>query len=77
MPVFNWQDPRDPIVKQGFIYYCAIGVPLTVFVLVIWGLAVWLPWERFLGRKRRTALRAESMLEINEGDDRGLRYATC
>lgn len=64
-------------MKEGFVFYCAIGVPLTVLVLAIWGLAVWVPWERLFGRRGSAGMGVELGLEINEGDVRVLNSTIC
>ncbi|KAG9228050.1 hypothetical protein BJ875DRAFT_529145 [Amylocarpus encephaloides] len=48
MPVIDWSQGPHPTVKLGFKYYWAIAIPVTLLVLVLWGLAVWLPWNLWL-----------------------------
>lgn len=38
------------MVKESFKYYWAIAIPVTVLVLLLWGLSVWLPWKEWLPR---------------------------
>ncbi|PMD28482.1 hypothetical protein NA56DRAFT_15504 [Hyaloscypha hepaticicola] len=56
MPVFNWDGDAMPVIKRGFGYYWAVTVPLTILVLISWGMAMLLPWRvwisRFNGRSR-------------------------
>jgi len=47
LPLFNWDEGNFPVVKKGFKYYWAIAIPLTILVLVIWAVAVLLPWKRW------------------------------
>jgi hypothetical protein len=54
MPVFEW-DGNTPIIKLRFKYYWAVTVPLTLFVLLLWALAMLLPWKSWLSKlKKRT-----------------------
>jgi hypothetical protein len=48
MPFFNWDGGDLPIVKDGFKYYWAIAIPLTLLVLLIWAASMLLPWRRWL-----------------------------
>jgi hypothetical protein len=48
MPVFNWDGNGGPISNVGLKYYVAVALPLTCVVLVLWGLAMVLPWRRRL-----------------------------
>jgi hypothetical protein len=48
MPVFNWDGGNIPIIKDGFKYYWAIAIPLTLFVLLMWAASMLLPWRRWL-----------------------------
>ncbi|TVY85962.1 hypothetical protein LAWI1_G008179, partial [Lachnellula willkommii] len=45
MPLFNWDNNAHPLFNDNFKYYWAIAIPLTLFVLFLWGLSVWLPWK--------------------------------
>jgi hypothetical protein len=47
--VFNW-DGSGLVVKESFKYYWAIAIPVTVLVLLVWGLSVCLPWKEWLPR---------------------------
>jgi Mg2+ and Co2+ transporter CorA len=47
MPVFDW-DNNTPAVKTGFKYYWAVTIPLTLFVILSWGLAMLLPLKSWL-----------------------------
>jgi hypothetical protein len=51
MPVFNWEETGETIIKPGFKYYCIATVASTVFVLLLWVLAMAL----------RSSSRAEGM----------------
>lgn len=53
MPVFSWDGNEVPAVNAGFGYYWAVAVPLTVLVLVFWGVAMLFPWRKWLSRFRR------------------------
>ncbi|CZR70210.1 uncharacterized protein PAC_20111, partial [Phialocephala subalpina] len=48
MPVFNWDKADGPFFKPHFKYYWAIVIPLTFIVLVLWALAVLLPWRKWM-----------------------------
>ncbi|KAF4624366.1 hypothetical protein G7Y89_g13803 [Cudoniella acicularis] len=48
MLLFNWDTGSHPIIKDSFKYYWAIAVPMTILVLLLWGLSVWLPWKEWL-----------------------------
>jgi hypothetical protein len=52
MPFFAW-DSGSPTVGEGFKYYWAIAIPLTLVVLFLWGLSVWLPWHKWLSGLRQ------------------------
>lgn len=52
MPLFNWNDDGKPVVKDGFRYYWAIAIPLTVLVLGMWAGALLLPWRGWLSKRR-------------------------
>jgi len=68
MPLFNWDNGSHPVIKDSFRYYWAIAVPMTVLVLLLWGLSVWLPWKEWLSGylpKRR----GEVGLEGRENSD--------
>jgi hypothetical protein len=47
MPLFNWDGDGLPVIKDGFRYYWAIAIPLTVLVLLVWTLAMALPWSNW------------------------------
>lgn len=51
MPFFVW-DSGSPVLKGGFKWYWAIAIPLTLVVLLLWGLGVWLPWSEWMRRVR-------------------------
>jgi hypothetical protein len=53
MPIFNWDEDGRPIVKNTFKYYCAIAIPLTLCVLLIWVASVQLPWAEWIARMRK------------------------
>ena len=40
MPVFNWEENGELIIKPGFKYYCIATVASTVFVLLLWALSM-------------------------------------
>jgi hypothetical protein len=40
MPVFDWEENGAPVIQPGFKYYCIATVASTVFVLVLWALAM-------------------------------------
>ncbi|KAH7416743.1 hypothetical protein BKA64DRAFT_655996 [Cadophora sp. MPI-SDFR-AT-0126] len=48
MPVFDWDSNGKPFVKPAFKYYWAITAPLTLSVFLSWGLAMILPWHRWI-----------------------------
>ena len=48
MPVFNWDGNGTPVMKTGFGVYWIVTVPLTVFVLLVWVLAMFLPWRKWV-----------------------------
>jgi hypothetical protein len=48
MPVFNWDKADAPFFKPQFKYYWAIVIPLTFIVLVLWALAMLLPWRKWM-----------------------------
>jgi len=50
MPVFEWDVNGAPVMKNGFRYYWAVTMPLTLLVLACWALAVLLPWRRWLAK---------------------------
>lgn len=45
MLVFNWDGNGMPAIKPGFKYYWLVTGPLTVVVLMSWGVAMLLPWR--------------------------------
>jgi hypothetical protein len=53
MPVFNWDEPTGPVIKKAFNYYCAIALPLTFGVLLVWAASMWLPWAKWMKRLGR------------------------
>jgi hypothetical protein len=55
MPLFNWDNNDLPITKVGFKYYWAIAIPLTLFVLAVWALAMVVPWKELMIRWRMQA----------------------
>jgi hypothetical protein len=59
MPMFDWDNDGSPTVKSGFKYYWAIAIPLTFLVLLLWSLAVLLPWRSWLPRPSKFGLRSE------------------
>ncbi|TVY43824.1 hypothetical protein LOCC1_G004859 [Lachnellula occidentalis] len=66
MPLFNWDNNAHPLFNDNFKYYWAIAIPLTLFVLFLWGLSVWLPWKVWLVGwmpKRLVTEHAEAGLE--------------
>lgn len=52
MPLFNWDGDGTPTIKDGFKYYWAIAIPLTVLVLGVWAGAMLLPWRVWLKKMR-------------------------
>jgi hypothetical protein len=50
MPVFEWGANGAPVMKNGFRYYWAVTIPLTLLVLASWALAMLLPWKRWLAK---------------------------
>jgi hypothetical protein len=40
MSVLDWEENGAPVIKPGFKYYCIATVALTVFVLLLWALAM-------------------------------------
>jgi Mg2+ and Co2+ transporter CorA len=61
MPLYNWDDNTLPVIKDGFKYYWAITIPLTVLVLVLWALAMLLPWALWLSYVRVVVRRVATM----------------
>ncbi|PVH75528.1 hypothetical protein DL98DRAFT_593035 [Cadophora sp. DSE1049] len=55
MPLFNWDGNGMLVIKDGFRYYWATAIPLTVLVLVMCALAMLLPWRVWLRRMRDRA----------------------
>ena len=55
MPLFNWDNHDLPITKEGFKYYWAIAIPLTLFVLAVWALPMIVPWKELMIRCRMRA----------------------
>jgi hypothetical protein len=46
MPVFDWDTAGNgPVTKKGFALYWAVTIPITLGVLIVWGLATGLPWS--------------------------------
>jgi hypothetical protein len=64
MPVFNWDGDDVPVVSKGFGYYWAVAVPLTVLVLVSWGLAMLLPWRDWMSRFQKIAKGDDTELAV-------------
>lgn len=61
MPFFVWDGVAgEPVIKNGFKYYWIIALPLTLAVLLIWGLSIRFPWSEWL-RRYRTNLSGEDM----------------
>jgi hypothetical protein len=52
MPVFNFEGQGAPTINSGFKYYWAVSIPLRICVLVFWGLAMMLPWHRWVSTFR-------------------------
>jgi hypothetical protein len=48
MPLFNWDNDELPITKEGFKYYWAIAIPLTALVMLVWALAMFVPWKELV-----------------------------
>jgi hypothetical protein len=59
MPLFNWDDDELPILKSRFKYYWAIAIPLTIFVLLVWALAMFFPWRDWIIRRRAHSKRRD------------------
>jgi hypothetical protein len=51
--MFSWGDNGLPVANAGFKYYWAITIPLTFLVLIMWAIAMLLPWEKWLSKWRR------------------------
>jgi hypothetical protein len=66
MPVFDWDGRGAPVPKTAFKYYLAITATLTVGVLIIWALAVSLPWGLWLAKRWRRASRSEEGVELTK-----------
>jgi len=66
MPVFNWEGDGAPVVKGGFKYYWATAIPLTVIVLVVWALAMNLPWKMWVEKLGRKGQVGVGLLEVGE-----------
>ncbi|CZR68946.1 uncharacterized protein PAC_18847 [Phialocephala subalpina] len=54
MPFFNWGVDGESVVKSEFRIYWAFAIPLTVMVVLIWAVAVMLPWKRWLSGHQPT-----------------------
>jgi hypothetical protein len=52
MPVFDWDGNGMPVIKTGFGYYWLITGPLTILVLISWGVAMLLPWRIWFAKDR-------------------------
>jgi hypothetical protein len=52
MPFFNWDGGDLPVLKDGFKYYWAVAIPLTLLVLCVWVGSMLLPWRRCMGKKQ-------------------------
>jgi hypothetical protein len=50
MPVFEWDANGAPVMKNGFRYYWAVTIPLTLLVLASWALTMLLPWKKWLAK---------------------------
>jgi Mg2+ and Co2+ transporter CorA len=74
MPVFDWDAAGNgPVTKKGFKLYWAVTIPVTLAVLMVWGLAMVFPWttwaEKFRTRRERRLLwlrRALGGVEMGE-----------
>jgi hypothetical protein len=64
MPVFNWDSEGAPVVKAGFKYYWIVAVPLTFLVLLLWVLAILLPWRKWLVKIRPRETKSELDIEL-------------
>ena len=62
MPVFNWDNDKLPITKEGFKLYWTIAIPLTISVLLVWVFVMFVPWQEL-----KFKLRAPSMARDIEG----------
>ena len=56
MPVFDWDGNGVPVIKTGFRYYWLIAGPLTILVLISWGVAMLLPWRIWFSKFRVRAV---------------------
>ncbi|TGO56087.1 hypothetical protein BOTNAR_0230g00180 [Botryotinia narcissicola] len=43
MPVFTWTPEGFMIIQKGFGYYWAVTIPLTLIVLMAWGVSIVIP----------------------------------
>ncbi|THV53732.1 hypothetical protein BGAL_0043g00180 [Botrytis galanthina] len=43
MPVFTWTPEGSMIIQKGFGYYWAVTIPLTLIVLMAWGVSMLIP----------------------------------
>jgi hypothetical protein len=50
MPIFEWDANGAPVMKNGFRYYWAVTIPLTLLVLASWAMAMLLPWRKWLAK---------------------------
>ena len=50
MQVFDWDGEGAPVIKNGFKYYWAVTIPLTILVLTIWALGMFLPWNNWFAK---------------------------
>ena len=73
--MFSWGDNGLPVANAGFKYYWAVTIPLTLVVLVLWAVAMLLPWEKWLSiwRRRSVAVGFEAEFEgiVVESSKRG------
>jgi hypothetical protein len=58
MPFFNWDGGDLPVLKDGFKYYWAVAIPLTLLVLCVWVGSMLLPWRRWMCKKQRRDVEA-------------------
>jgi len=55
-----------PVIKKGFSYYLAVTVPLTILVLVSWGVAMLVPWRKWISRLNGRSRTREHDTELTE-----------
>jgi len=66
MPVFDWDADNMPVIKNGFKYYLAVTLPLTILVLASWVAAMLFPWKKWISSLTGTPGTRGHNLELNQ-----------